>query len=949
MPPYHSIFPNSPLLHAKENQLSVCYFNARSIANKISPLHSFIQRQSPDVIFIVESWLTTHHHDALLSQPGYNIIRQDRLNKKGGGLLVLYKSTHSVVEKRAFVSKDFEYMCIDLLQPKSGESLRLFCVYLPPLFSGKANTIKQMSSCIAKHKTENFYLFGDFNMPEVDWKTLKSSKSCHNAFIELCLRTRLHQHIFESTTHNDSTLDLFFCDPIASNRVSSLEVSPPLCATCDHNMLEFELCLDSNKEPIDLPLYFCYQQGDYESFNAELRKTKWEDRFSSNTTIQTVYDGFLETVNILTKKYVPRKRYKKNVKQPSHILKMAKAKNVLYKKYKLDRSLRNEYKALSVAYDEAVSTWHREIEEKVCSSRSSRNFYKYANKTLKHRPTIPPLQSENGEYHTTDDDKANLLNNVFHTVFITDNGNKLDIPPRIEPESNLKDIIISPQTVLNALRSIPPKTSNTPDNFPGFLLRKIGPTISKFLSLLFNLSLSSNEIPLQWKTALVSAIHKKGSKHSPNNYRPISLTSVICRLFENILCSNLLNHLSVNDLLSSSQHGFLPLCSTTTQLLQALNEWTQAFYEKTDVNVIYTDLAKAFDKVSHPKLFEVVKSYGIDGSVIKWIVNFLTGRTQRVCVNRAISKPLPVLSGVPQGSVVGPLLFLLFIDDISRISTETTAVSLFADDMKIYSSDPIDLQRALNRACSFFKDRQLSLAHEKCEKITLSKKKSDSTFYLEDFQVKETDIVKDLGVFITSDLKWESHTSQIKRSAFQKCYLILKSFKSNCIWTLLKGYITFVRPTMEYATQVWNPYLKKDIRSLESVQRFFTKKICNRCGIPFSSYYDRLYKLNLKTLEYRRVAADLLMVYKILHCLVKLNFDDFFEFYQSPYETRRHKLCLKSKRCDDLGEKEWFGNRVVETWNKLPEEVVTAGTINSFRARLNNFDLSKIYVFTNFI
>ena len=266
--------------------------------------------------------------------------------------------------------------------------------------------------------------------------------------------------------------------------------------------------------------------------------------------------------------------------------------------------------------------------------------------------------------------------------------------------------------------------------------------------------------------------------------------------------------------------------------------------------------------------------------------------------------------------------------------------------MKIYSSDAAELQHALNSACAFFKDRQLSLAHEKCEQLTISKKKSFSVFHLEDIPVKKSSIVKDLGVFISSDLKWKTHIARTKQSAFQKCYLILKSFQSPCVWTLVKAYTSFVRPIMEYGTQVWNPHYKHDIISMESVQRFFTKKICMRCNIPFQSYNDRLNKLNLKSLEYRRVAFDLVMIFKIINCMVALNFDDFFEFYDSPYETRRHQLCLKLKRCKGLGEKGWFSNRVIPTWNSLPELIVLSHSIACFRYFLNNFDLCTIYKFT---
>ena len=372
---------------------------------------------------------------------------------------------------------------------------------------------------------------------------------------------------------------------------------------------------------------------------------------------------------------------------------------------------------------------------------------------------------------------------------------------------------------------------------------------------------------------------KKGSKNLPKNYRPIALTSVVCRVLEKIIHGVLLNHLLTNNLLSSNQHGFLPHRSTVTQLLDAFNDWTNNYCSGTPVHVVYTDLSKAFDKVSHKKLLQVIKSYGIHDEVFSWLKNFLSDRVQHVVIQQTLSKSQPVLSGVPQGSVLGPLLFLLYIDDLANLSSNESKICLFADDTKIYSTNSNDLQVTLDNLTSFFNVRQLCLANEKCEKITFDRKKRDLSLKIGNTTLHNTSKVQDLGVFITEDLKWHHHIQTIKTRAMQKCYQILRSFNSKNIWILLKSYLTYVRPILEYASVIWNPYLIKDIDAIEAVQRYYTRRILRRCNLPFSSYSDRLHMLNLHSLEYRRLETDLIMVFKITHNLVDVRFDDLFTYY----------------------------------------------------------------------
>ena len=513
---------------------------------------------------------------------------------------------------------------------------------------------------------------------------------------------------------------------------------------------------------------------------------------------------------------------------------------------------------------------------------------------------------------------------------------------KVKSEEILDEIEIDNDTILKLLSQLAPKKSNTPEDIPSFVLKKIGTTISNFLCIIFNASLQSGVIPYQWKTALIVPVFKKGSRYSVNNYRPISLTSSICRLLERALCDIILSYLIGHNLISQQQHGFLPGRSTVTQLLEALNRWMTSYTSGEATDVVYTDLSKAFDKVNHSKLIRVLESYGICGKLVNWISSFLHGRNQRVNIRQSISSPLEIFSGVPQGSVMGPLLFLIYVDDITKVCSTDTDISLFADDAKVYSTSPQDLQISLNSIDRFLKSRQLTLAVEKCEKITFSKDDATNRFSIGSTQVREVASVKDLGITISNCLKWDEHINHIKSKAFQRCHHIFKAFHTNNIWTLVKAYKSFVRPILEYGSVVWSPYLKEDIVSVESAQRFFTKKIFLRANLPFTSYEDRLFKLDMQSLETRRIKADILMTYKMIHGIINLPFNDFFKFYQSPYLTRRHKYCLVAKVINTNFEKSFYSNRIVQIWNKLPKDVAECDSLNLFKSRLLKLNLNSI-------
>ena len=226
--------------------MSVCFLNARSIKNKLVYLNNFVQNSTYDIIFIVETWLNDNVKDSLICPTGYDIIRRDRKSKRGGGLLVLFKSQYTIIEIRETENTPIEYMCVDVIHANTNQTLRFFCSYVPPDISRDRDNIKILCSSVLKHKLNSqlFYLIGDFNMPFISWPTLNSSNNCGNLFLDFCAENCLKQQVSEPTTTCGSLLDLALCDEISSRLLNSVEVLPPMSLTCDHCVVKLSFHLE---------------------------------------------------------------------------------------------------------------------------------------------------------------------------------------------------------------------------------------------------------------------------------------------------------------------------------------------------------------------------------------------------------------------------------------------------------------------------------------------------------------------------------------------------------------------------------------------------------------------------------------------------------------------------------------------------------------------------------
>ena len=403
---------------------------------------------------------------------------------------------------------------------------------------------------------------------------------------------------------------------------------------------------------------------------------------------------------------------------------------------------------------------------------------------------------------------------------------------------------------------------------------------------------------------------------------------------EGLIRDHVMQHIETNKLVSFCQHGFVGGRSCSTQLTYCLDIWMKLLDEGASLDVAYLDFAKAFDSVPHRRLLRKLQTYGFTHQLLKWSEGFLTGRRQRVMVNGEASSWSEVLSGVPQGSVLGPLYFVLFINDMPEVVHNY--IALFADDAKLFSrieteEDYSDMQQDLVLLQEWAQKWQLNFNATKCKVLQLGRQNPKHRYKMSGHELGTISEEKDLGVMIDDQLKFDVHTERQVAKANKQLGLIRRSFDSldSDSFTLL--YKSLVRTHLEYCNAVSYPIYDRQERLLEGVQRRATKLVP---GVKHLDYTDRLKKLHLPSLYYRRARGDIIEVFKYVRGVYKVESCP-FQLDDNPVTTRGHKYKLKKPRCNKPSTQKFFTYRAINAWNNLPEEVVDAPTLNTLKNRLD--------------
>ena len=570
------------------------------------------------------------------------------------------------------------------------------------------------------------------------------------------------------------------------------------------------------------------------------------------------------------------------------------------------------------------------------TKENPKRFWQYVRKKTKSRITIPDLISEDGTTTTENDkEKANVLADYFSSVFSQESLTSEDSPTYCTQQ--ILDVPITEVAVSKRLEALKISKSPGPDQIHPRILKEAKCSIVKPLTLIFRKSLDSGQLPAGWKTAHISAIFKKGQKNRAENYRPVSLTSIVVKLLEGIIREHITAHMKQHHLFSTAQFGFLSGRSTVLQLLTVLDKWTQNLDEGDGTDVIYCDFRKAFDKVPHRLLLEKAKSYGIQGKLIEWIQAFLIGRKQSVRVGTDLSRAHEVKSGIPQGSVLGPLLFVLFVNDLPQ-AVNHSSVYLFADDLKLFHKISTDtdhqlLQEDLNSVCKWTDSSQLQLHPDKCVAMNVGPQQDPAQYRLQDgHELRSVTQEKDLGVVIDSKLSFSAHVSQKVSKANSILGLVMRTIENKTSEVIVTLYKALIRPHLEYANQIWSPYLVKDVMALENVQRRVTRMIPKMKEL---SYEERLRKLKLPTLAYRRLRGDVIEIYKMTSGIYDQDVTENLLKFNRNTRTRGHNLRLEKPHCRLDIRKFSFFQRVVGPWNSLPSDIVNAPSLASFERKLD--------------
>lgn len=753
-------------------------------------------------------------------------------------------------------------------------------------------------------------------------------------------------------TRDTAILDLIFTN--RSDLISSVQCLEPFCQS-DHRTIEARIQMPrSSSVLLTRPPLRNYRAVDWLCFSHLLSLLDWSSFWMVNDIDRCWLEfktNVLQILDICVPPQLPCVLPRSRKKPPwltGTINLLRKHKSHLWAAYTKHpdvdalQQYRRTRNQLTATIRAAQSQYEETIAEQCASNPHT--FFTYANTHRSVHSQIPNLRLPDGGVTTNLSAIALTLNNHFVSVFTPESS--VVLPPTLPTVPDLIATVpdlyrFDLHTVRFRLLKLNANKAVGPDGIHNVVLKNSSYTIAPLLTALFQKSLDSGVVPEDWKAANVTPIHKSGPLDFAANYRPISLTSCVCKLMERFIYDWVYDFLTLHAPIRASQHGFQRGQSCASQLLEYCNDVTVALDRKCCVDVIYLDFSKAFDKVSHSLLLHKLRCRQIPNRLVRWIESFLLNRKQRVVLGEEFSEWAPVTSGVPQGSVLGPLLFNLFVDDIDEVLDPAVTIKKFADDTKLYISYPpcdaaaaaAKLQASLNSLSIWCSQWCMQLNAAKCSALYFGDQNLVFSYSLNNHSLVRLTSVRDLGVIVTDCGSVSEQCRTAAAAARRLTGLMLRTFKSRKPSVLLPVFKTIIRPLVEYATPVWNPCLKRDIAELENVQRKVTKRIAGFRNLPYST---RLERLQLPSLEMRRLYFDLLECYKIVHGLVRS--DCRASLTLSNHNTRGNNCMLDTNLPPArLNVRKYsFVERVLTHWNALPVEILRQSTLGHFKLALRN-------------
>ena len=993
------VISNPSVQNPGPKKLSVLYNNVQGLINtrdlssdspplnvtKVHEINGYIFTKRPDIIILNESWLKSNISSNEFFPENYRVFRNDRSLKShpfdprrpkkfrmnGGGVLIACRGDLDVTScKFSKITVQAEVLSVTF-KTKCGKSFCLSTFYRVGTLgiNNFDEFCTHFTSLATSRKISKHILVGDFNFPEVSWPNANTPCELHGRFLDFLNCELGHSQIINEPTHKSGNiLDLLFTNIPGLIRNLKVLDQNEFCLS-DHRAISFDIEIEVKYKSCPKRKVFNYDKGDYRGLNEDLNRINWDRAFMSNDPC-LAWDIFKKTLGELCDHRIPKKTMRSQFQPPWYDSECDRIRRKKEKWRIKAKESTNESDRLT--YTEKFRSM-RKLFKKTMNDKMKSNFVDDSDPALiskrfwthvksKSKSTrIPETVQYRNRFRYEAKDQAALFNEYFYNQFSEASNYNIDID---FANNDFLDLKFYSEDILLILRSLNPSKAAGPDGIHGKVLKYCASSLAYPLSILFNLSFVTGCIPPDWKLASVVPVFKKGDKGSVENYRPISLTSLVMKVFERCIKTALFS--VCEDVLDPRQHGFLNNRSCVTQMVPFVHDLATNLNDKIRTDIIYFDFAKAFDSVSHDLILRKLKEeFKVDGLMLRFIKSYLEGREQQVVIGGQTSSKLPVHSGVPQGSILGPLLFVLFINDMFACISGETDIALYADDTKIWRritmfSDHHILQNDINNLFVWSVNNKMVFHPNKCKALSISKFRNEFDkfpFNVFIYEINGTCIdyvnsQRDLGVELNNNLNWGSHHSMLVLQASSRLGLLRRTCHFNADVRQKRAfYLAIVRSLFEHCSPVWSPQYVSHLSKFENVQRRAVKWIN---GVPFCSYSDEKYaeelrKLKILPMKLKFLSNDLILFYKIVNQMVPIELPSCIVIMR-PTEgsrlTRQSAAVLDETdvtrysfltvpTTDTLNKSFFF--RTVRNWNSIPVSVRQINSFSLFKSALMNY------------
>lgn len=853
------------------NNPKIVIWNARGIRHKQIEFFDFLQRNKIDIALITETWLTS---DIRFSHVNYACYRQDRESVIGGGVAILINKNikHSIAHMPKL--DVIEALCVEI-NVENSLKFKICSAYFPGRRSTSERKILFRRDILKLFRqNSDFLIGGDLNCRHQSWGCLRAN--CWGNILNdiLATHSRLSllntmepTYIPSNASQNPSTLDVFitntnnlFSQPIALSSLSSDHL--PVCTT-----------LNISASANSFVGKYKYAAANWNRFRSYISNNINIDNLSlSNTNVSHEIDKHIEyfigTVTAAADNSIPKTSAQcpQAPSLPQYIIHLIRLRNSARRKWIRYRQYfyRDEYVMLNSQINNEISMFRNRYWNSLLSSfsKGSKPFWKVAKVIKKKNCNISPLKSL-GTAYVTQEEKAHILAKTFADNHLI-SANLSDIETSYEVEVSIAELarIISHAdessltnvvTVKNIINETSPRKSVGLDNISNRLLKALPPKGIRYLVFIFNACLRICYFPKEWKTAKVIPIAKPGKpKDNPLSYRPISLLSSIGKILEKIIKRQLLTYIETNEILPKEQFGFRCGHSTSHQVLRIKNHIQKGFNLKCSTGLVLLDIEKAFDTVWHDALVHKMYKFGFPTALIKIVQNFLQHRFFAVHIGNVHSSLQGVPFGVPQGSVLGPVLFNIYISDIPNLFPNTH-LAMFADDTAIYSSSilPCDilqcLQNSLHKIEKFFHRWKIKANPNKSQAVFFTRRRKQTFFPTRKLNLYSEEIdwsneCKYLGLVLDSKLTFEKHVSKTIHKinlTIKILYPFINRRSGLSIDNKIIIFKTIFLAILSYGSPVWCDCANTHLGKLQICQNKILKMMLN---LPWHFSTRRLHK-----------------------------------------------------------------------------------------------------------